>query len=147
VRKLSEDLKPQAHFVDYAPPAFIAFRDGAYLQLSMNTDLEQPAGSSQYRAAALAFDTHVSHILRATSKYFHDNPQFDGVDFSTTVHQSGQGSSWSVEYVVTLTSLLCYERYECTGQELINRSIVLINGERVALDLQKAEAETIATKQ
>jgi hypothetical protein len=147
VRKLTDDLKSQAHFVDYAPPAFIAFRDGAYLQLSMNTDLDQPSGSSQYRAAALAFDTHISHILRATSKYFHDNPQFDGVDFSTTVHQPGQGSSWSVEYVVTLTALVCYERYECTGQELINRSVVLINGERVALDLQKAEAETIAAKQ
>ena len=42
----------------------------------------------------------------------------------------------------TFPALLCYEKYECTGQELINRSIVLINGERVALDLQRAEAET-----
>src|SRR6476469_1176285 len=90
VRSLSDDLKAQAHFVDYAPPAFIAFHDGAYLQLSMNTELDEPAGASQYRAAALAFDTHISHILRAVSKYFHDNPQFEGVDFSNTVRQPGQ---------------------------------------------------------
>jgi hypothetical protein len=147
VHSLTNDLKQQAHFVDYAPPAFIAFRDGAYLQLSMNTELDEPAGSSQYKAAALAFDSHISHMLRAVSKYFHDNPQFEGVDFSTTVRQAGQGSGRSVEYVVTFPALLCYERYECTGQELINRSVVLINGERVALDLQKAEAETVATAQ
>ena len=147
IHSLTNDLKPQAHFVDYAPPAFIAFRDGAYLQLSMNTELDDPAGSSQYKAAALAFDSHISHMLRAVSKYFHDNPQFEGVDFSTTVRQTGQGTSRSVEYVVTFPALLCYERYECTGQELINRSVVLINGERVALDLQKAEAESVATAQ
>jgi len=147
VRSLSDDLKAQAHFVDYAPPAFIAFHDGAYLQLSMNTELDEPAGASQYRAAALAFDTHISHILRAVSKYFHDNPQFEGVDFSTTVRQPGQANSRSVEYVVNFPALLCYEKYECTGQELINRSIVLINGERVALDLQRAEAETVAATQ
>src|SRR5205823_5281734 len=77
VQRLSADLKEQAHFVDYAPPSFIAFHDGAYLQLSMNTELEQPAGSSRYRVAALAFDNHIAHLLRPAAKYFHDNPQFE----------------------------------------------------------------------
>jgi hypothetical protein len=56
-------------------------------------------------------------------------------------HQPGQSGSQSVEFVVSFATLLCYEKYDCTGQELINRSMVLINGERVALDLQLAEAE------
>ena len=81
LQRLVPELKQQAHFVDYAPPAFIAFHDGAYLQLSMNTDLEQPAGSSQYRVAAMAFEGHISHMLRPVGKYFHDNPQFDGSGF------------------------------------------------------------------
>lgn len=143
-QKLVRDLKAQAHFVDYAPPAFIAFHDGAYLQLNVTTDLDQPA-SSQYRIAALAFDTHISHLLRPVSRYFRDNPQFDGVDFSTTVHLAGQPSAESVEFVTPLPALACYEKYDCTGQELINRSIVLINGERVELDLQKAESEAGAS--
>ncbi len=142
-QKLVKDLNAQAHFVAYAPPAFIAFRDAAYLQLNLSTDLDRPA-SSQYRIAALAFDTHVSHLLRPVSKYFHDNPQFEGIDFSTTVHQAGQAGSESVEFVIPLAALVCYERYDCTGQELINRSIVLINGERVELDLQKAESDAAA---
>jgi hypothetical protein len=141
IQKLVAELTAPAHFVSYAPPAFIGFHDGAYLQLSVSTDLEQPAGSSQYRIAALAFDTHISHLLRPVNRYFHDNPQFDGVDFSTTVHQSAQPASESVEFVVPFAVLNCYEKYDCTGQELINRSIVLINGERVTLDLQKAESE------
>ncbi|HLY99528.1 MAG TPA: hypothetical protein VKT33_10755 [Candidatus Angelobacter sp.] len=144
LERMVADLKPQAHFVDYAAPAFIAFHEGAYLQLSMTTELEQPAGPSQYRIAALAFDQHIAHLLRPIAKYFHGNPQFEGIDLSTTVHQAVQPATQSVEFVVPLNTLACYEKYDCTGQELINRSIVLINGERVTLDLQKAENDTTA---
>lgn len=147
LQRLVPDLKLQAHFVDYAPPAFIAFHDGTYLQLSMNTDLEQPAGPSQYRIAAMAFETHISHVLRPVARYFHESPQFDGVDFTTTVHQSVQPNSMSIEFVVPFSALACYEKYDCTGQELINSSIVLINGERVALDLQRAEADANLSSQ
>lgn len=141
VQRLVSELKPQAHLVDYAPPSFIAFRDGAYLQLNMTTELEQPAGSSQYKVAAMAFESHISHLVRPVTKYFHDNPQFEGIDFSTSVHQSVQPSGISVEFVVPFSALACYEKYDCTGQDLINRSAILINGERVTLDLERAEAE------
>lgn len=140
IQKLSADLKDAAHFVSYAPPAFIGFRDGAYLQLNIITELEKSADSSQYRMAALAFDNHISHLLRPVAKYFHDNPQFEGIDFSTTVHPGEQAAAVSVEFVMPFSALVCYEKYDCTGQELINRSVVLINGERVQLDLLRAEA-------
>jgi hypothetical protein len=143
IQQMVPALDAQAHFIKYAPPAFIAFHNGAYLQLNLTTEMEQPAGSSQYRIAALAFDTHVSHLLRPVSKYFHDDLQFDGIDFSTTVHQAGQSGVESVEFVVPFGALNCYAKYDCTGQDLINRSIVLINGERVTLDLQQAEADGV----
>jgi hypothetical protein len=145
VQRLVHEVGQQANFVDYAPPAFIAFHNGVYLQLSMNTDLDQPSGQSQYRIAALAFESHISHLLRPVSKQFHDNPEFDGVDFTTTVHQAAQPASLSVEFVVPFPALVCYEKYDCTGQEVINRSMVLINGERVSLDLQRAETDVNAT--
>ncbi|HEU4413646.1 MAG TPA: hypothetical protein VFT65_02600 [Candidatus Angelobacter sp.] len=144
LQRLVPDLKAQAHLVDYARPEFIAFHDGAYLQLNMVTDLEQPAGSSQYKIAAMAFESHISHLVRPVAKYFHDNPQFEGIDFSTTVHQTVQPTSVSVEFLTPFAALACYEKYDCTGQDLINRSIVLINGERVTLDLQRAEADVAA---
>ena len=144
VQKLTAELTSQANFVPYAPPAFIAFRDGAYLQLNLNTDLEPSEGGSQYRIAALAFDSHISHLLRPVSRYFVGGQQFEGIDFSTTVHQGTHSHPLSVEFVVPFLTLSCYEKYNCTGQDLINRSVVLINGERVSLDLQKAEAEVRA---
>jgi hypothetical protein len=142
VQRLLVDLREQARFVDYAPPAFIAFHDGAYLQLNVNTQLDRPAGSSQYRIAALAFETHISHLLRPVLRYFPDHPQFDGIDFSTTVRQPAESPSQSVEFVVPFSALQCYAKYDCTGQELISRSIVLINGERVTLDLERAESDS-----
>ena len=45
----------------------------------------------------------------------------------------------AVEFIFPTTALLCYERFDCTGQQLINLAFVLINGERVSLDLQSAE--------
>jgi hypothetical protein len=141
LQRMVPELKAQAHLVDYAPPSFIAFRDGAYLQLNMITELEQPAGPSQYKVAAMAFESHISHLARPVAKYFHDNPQFEGIDFSTSVHQPVQPNSVSVEFVVPFSALACYEKYDCTGQDLINRSVILINGERVALDLERAEAD------
>jgi hypothetical protein len=146
LERLLLDLKEPAHFVEYAPPAFIAFHDGAYLQLNLNTQLERPAGSSQYRVAALAFESHISHLLRPVSKYFLDHPQFDGIDFSTTVHQPADSAGESVEFVVPFSALHCYARYDCTGQELISRSIILINGERVTLDLQRAESDSAGVR-
>jgi hypothetical protein len=145
-RKLVAELDAQAHFVQYAPPAFVAFHDGAYLQLNVTTNLEQPAGTSQYRIAALAFDAHIAHLLRPVSRYFHDDPQFEGIDFSTTVHPLEMSRGESVEFVVPLAALICYEKYDCTGQELIKRSIVLINGEPVTLDLMKAESDFNAVR-
>jgi hypothetical protein len=143
VQRMLSEIKAEARFVDYAPPSFIAFHDGAYLQLNLTTELAHPAGSSQYRIAALAFDTHVAHLLRPVWKYFPNNPQFDGIDFSTTIHQTAEPNSESVEFVVPLSALNCYAKYDCTGQELINRSIVLINGERVSLDLERSESGAI----
>jgi hypothetical protein len=45
----------------------------------------------------------------------------------------------AVEFFFPLSALRCYESYECTGQQSINAGTVLINGERVGLDLWIAE--------
>jgi hypothetical protein len=139
--KLVTELGSQAHFVGYAPPAFIPFRKGAYLQISLKTDLQAGVGASQYRLAALAFDGHIAHLIRSVLGYLPQQDDFDGIDFSTTIAPGGD-RAMSVEFIVPVAVLRCYESYDCTGQQLINGSFVLINGERVSLDLQSAEAES-----
>jgi hypothetical protein len=144
-----KELEPQAHFVSYAAPNFIAFRQSIFLELSLNTKLSENAGGSRYRMAAMAFDDHIAHLVRPVLGYFKPDPkqdlQFDGVGFSTTIHLTnakGQDTAGSeaVEFFFPMESLRCYESYDCTGQQLIDAGTVLINGERVSLDLQISES-------
>jgi len=141
--KLVKELDPQAHFVTYTAPSFVAFRQGIYLELSVNTSLPESAGGSRYKLAAMAFDDHLAHLIRPLLAYFKDEQKFDGISFSTSVHLAGKSAaastSQAVEFFFPFTALRCYEKYDCTGQQLIDAGTVLINGERVALDLQIAE--------
>jgi len=143
IDQIVKELDPQVHFVAYAPPKFVAFRQGIYLELSLNSTLPASAAGSRYKLAAMAFDDHIAHLVRPLLSYFKEEQKFDGVGFSTTVHLAGKaasGTSEAVEYYFPLSSLRCYEKYDCTGQQLLDAGTVLINGERVALDLQIAEA-------
>jgi hypothetical protein len=143
LNEMVKGVEPQAHFVPYASPSFIAFRNGVYLELSISTTLAESRTSSRYRLAALAFDDHVAHLIRPVLGYFRDDSQFDGLGFSSTLHLSTKpgaaANSQAVEFFFPFAALRCYERYDCTGQQLIDAGAVLINGERVSLDLQTAE--------
>jgi hypothetical protein len=139
-----KEIDAQAHFVSYAPPAMVAFRKGAYLEFSVTTALPVAAGGSRYKMAALAFDDHIGHLLRPVMAYYKGELDFDGFAFSTTIHlqdkpPASQGDE-AVEFFFPTSALRCYETYDCTGQQLIDQASVLINGERVSLDLQGAEA-------
>jgi hypothetical protein len=142
LNRMVRDLDSSARFVGYAPPSFINFHKGAYLQLSITTPLPAGAAGSRYRLAALAFDEHIAHLIRPVMAYFKEDPKFNGVDFSTSIRLEGAAEasgSVAVEYIFSIAALRRYEQYDCTGQELIASGFVLVNGERVSLDLQSAE--------
>ena len=142
IDRMVQELEAQAHFVHYAPPAFIPFHKGLYLQLSVTTTLPQTTEGSQYHLAALAFDQHIAHLIRPVLAYFKDCADFDGIDFSTTVRldQHTGGSALAVELIFPRKGLSAYADFDSTGQQLIDGSFVLINGERVSLNLQAAES-------
>jgi len=139
-----KELDSQAHFVSYATPAIVAFRKDAYLEFSLSTTLPASATGSRYKMSALAFDDHIAHLIRPVMAYFKGDLDFDGIAFSTTIHQADKSASTqgneAVEFFFPTAALRCYETYDCTGQQLIDEGSVLINGERVSLDLQNAEA-------
>jgi len=144
--RMAQEINAQAHFVRYAPPAFIPFHNWLYLQLSVTTTLPESAAGSQYKLAALAFDRHIAHLIRPTLEYFkEDRRDFDGIDFSTSIRlggdpNSGGGSPVAVEFIFPMNMLRTYKQFDATGQQLIDSGFVLVNGERVSLDLQSAEA-------
>jgi len=139
---LVKGLDREAHFFAYAPPTFIGFRQGAYLQLSFSTTLDTPPGTSRYKQAALAFDEHVSHLIRPMLDFFPPEVDFDGVDFSSVIRlKSDESKTETVEFFFPYRTMRCFANYECTGQQLINSGTVLVNGERSELDLQIAEGK------
>ena len=142
IDRMVKSLDKEAHFFPYAPPSFVAFRQGAYLQLSINTQLDAPSGTSRYKQAALAFDDHISHLIRPLLEFFPGAVDFDGVDFSSVIHvKNGDDKTQSVEFFLPVRMMRCFAGYDCTGQQLINSGTVLINGERSELDLQVAEGK------
>jgi hypothetical protein len=154
IDKIVAEMDGQANFVSYAPPSVVSFRKGAYLEFSVNSKLPVNMAGSQYKLAALAFDEHIAHLVRPIAFQFQGDTPIDGIAFSTTIHAGGAttpaatGSrpatsdvTQAVEFFLPLESLRCYESYDCTGQQLIDAGAILINGERVSLDLQTAEAD------
>ncbi|HME08878.1 MAG TPA: hypothetical protein VKG25_17600 [Bryobacteraceae bacterium] len=143
--RMVRELDSSAHFVAYSPPVIVAFHQASYLQLSVTTSLAPPAVGSQYRIAALAFDNHISHLIRPVLAFFKESPNFEGIVFSSTVKIPGKtpdsSVTQSVEFFLPFVELRRYENYDITGQQLINSGYVLINGERVGLDLQSAESD------
>jgi hypothetical protein len=144
----------QAKFVSYAPPSVVSFRKGAYLEFSVDSKLPVTVAGSRYKLAALAFDDHIAHLVRPIAFQFQGDTPIDGIAFSTTIHTGTatasaaagnktavSGETQAVEFFLPLESLRCYESYDCTGQQLIDAGAILINGERVSLDLQTAEGD------
>jgi hypothetical protein len=141
IDRMVKGLDPEAHFLAYVSPTFIGFRRSAYLQLSFRTSLDAPDTSSRYKLAALAFDEHVSHLIRPLLDYFPPEVDFDGVDFSSTIHFDAESKAEAVEFFFPFRMMRCFANYDCTGQQLLDSGTVVINGERSALDLQVAEGK------
>ncbi len=139
IDRIVHEMDADAHFISYAPPVLVPFHGMSYLQLSITTNLTPQDAGSQYHIAALAFDRHVSHLIRPLVAMLPADPEFDGIVFSSTVRMAQ--ASQSVEFFLPLAELRRFEKYDITGQQLINSGFVLINGERVGLELQSAEAD------
>lgn len=130
------------HFVDYAPPSFVIFKNQIYLQVT----LHNPAGfdrnaSSIYKRAAQSFDLFLAPLLKAFLDGAPGGTQSAGMAI-TVVNDLVSGaahSSEAIEFVCPLRPLQEFANGETTTQDLINQSVVFVNGVRIGLNLQQAE--------
>lgn len=139
---LAQEGVSKFHFVDYAPPSFVIFRNRIYLQLTMrNSNVFDKNTTSIYKRAAQSFDLFLAPQLRSLLDKIPAGAEFDGFDVTVlndlTSHP--KPSSEAVEFVCPLLSLRQFSEAEITNQDLINQSTVMVNGVRIALDLQKVE--------
>jgi hypothetical protein len=134
--------KEKLHFVDYAPPSFGLYQNEIVLQLTLRNTLQFPQDSgSIYKRAAQSFDLFLARELKEILDKAPAVEAFEGYDV-TVLNQLGpdaQGSSEAVEYISPQKALRQFVNAEITGQQLIDQSMVLVNGVRIALNLQLVE--------
>ncbi len=129
-------------FVDYAPPSFVIFRNQIVLQLTLRNPLSfDKETSSIYKRAAQSFDLFLAPQLKALLEKIPVDGEIQGVDITLLNQLSGKprSSSEGLEFICPLKALHQFADADITNQELINRSVVLVNGVRIALNLQQVE--------
>jgi hypothetical protein len=130
------------HFVQYAPPAFVIFRNQIVLQLTLrNPNTFDKEVTSIYKRAARSFDLFLAPQLKSILERIPDDAELGGLDISILNDLTGTAghSSEAVEFVCPLRAIRKFSDADITNQELINQSVVLVNGVRISLNLQQVE--------
>jgi hypothetical protein len=130
------------HFLDYAPPTFMIFRDQIALQMTLRNSIQfGPAKGSIYKRAAQSFDLFLAPQLRDLSDRISPDLEFQLFDFSVLnkLSPGAKGTSEAIEFICPRTALKQFVNAEITNQQLLDQSVILVNGLRIALNLQLVE--------
>jgi hypothetical protein len=130
------------HFVDYAPPAFVIFRDKMVLQITLRNSIHfGPVKGSIYKRAAQSFDLFLAPQLKDLSDQIAPDLEFQLFDFSVLnkLSPGAKGASEAIEFICPRTALKQFVNAEITNQQLLDQSVILVNGVRIALNLQLVE--------
>jgi hypothetical protein len=130
------------HFVDYAPPTFVVFHDQMALQLTLRNSIQfGPVKGSIYKRAAQSFDLFLAPLLKDLSDRISPDLEFQLYDFSVLnkLSPGPKGTSEAIEFICPRTALKQFVNAEITNQQLLDQSFILVNGVRIALNLQLVE--------
>jgi hypothetical protein len=122
-------------------PSLALFRNSLYLQFTLrNPQIFDKDKTSLYKRAALSFDTFLAPHLSDLVSRVPTISGLKGLDITILVSTSANGpSSEAVEFVCPLTALRRFVAYEISNQDLIEESLVIVNGVRISLNLQQVE--------
>ena len=141
---LATEGKAKYQFVDYDPPAFVVVNKELALQMTLRNALHFDAEkTSIYKRAAQTFDLFLAPKLKDILASVPKDANFDYYDFSVVnLFATAPGAkerSEAVEFVLPKNLAQQFADSEITNQFLIDKSQVLINGVRIALNLQLVE--------
>ncbi len=139
---LAKEGATKFHFVDYAPPTFMIFRDQIALQMTLRNSIQfGPAKGSIYKRAAQSFDLFLAPQLKDLSDRISPDIEFQLLDFSVLnkLSPGAKGASEAIEFICPRATLKQFVNAEITNQQLLDQSIILVNGVRIALNLQLVE--------
>jgi hypothetical protein len=137
---LKEDAS-QFHLVSYAPPSFALYHKQLVLQLTLRSPLSfDKATSSIYKRAAQSFDLFLAPQLKLLVPRLPLERQVDALDFSV-LNRLGveKDSSEAIEFICPLKPVRSFIEDEISSQDLIDQSLVIVNGVRISLHLEAVE--------
>jgi hypothetical protein len=113
--------------------------DQKLLHFTMQNTLSFEKGeSSIYKRAAQSFDLFLAPELKGISKNLPTDASLDALHFSV-LNNVGAEKSETIEYICPMDSMRAFVENKITSQDLINKSMVLVNGVRIGLTLQLVE--------
>jgi len=139
---LAKEGAAKFHFVPYAPPTFMLFHDQIALQMTLKNSLQfGPTKGSIYRRAAQSFDLFLAPFLKDISERISPDVEFQLFDFSVLnkLSPGAKETSEAIEFISPRKALRQFVNAEITNQQLLDQSVVLVNGVRIALNLQLVE--------
>jgi hypothetical protein len=141
---LSKEGQAQYGFVDYDPPSFVVVSKQMVLQMTLkNSNRFDPEKANIYKRAAQTFDLFVAPKMKDVLDRIPNDLRVDYYDFSVVnplVPTSlGKERSEAVEFLFPRDLAQKFANGEITNQDLIDKSQVLVNGVRIALNLQLVE--------
>jgi hypothetical protein len=139
---LAKEGATKFHFVDYAPPTFMVFRDQIALQMTLRNSLQfGSAKGSIYKRAAQSFDLFLAPQMKDLSDRISQDVEFQFLDFSVLnkLSPGPKGTSEAIEFICPRAAVKRFVNAEITNQQLLDQSIILVNGVRIALNLQLVE--------
>jgi hypothetical protein len=139
---LAKEGAAKFHFVDYAPPTFVIFHEQMALQMTLKNSLEfGPVKSSIYKRAAQSFDLFLAPQLKDLSGKIGADVEFQLYDLSVLnkLTPGVKGTSEAIEFICPRAALRQFVNAEITNQQLLDQSVILVNGVRIALNLQLVE--------
>jgi hypothetical protein len=139
---LAKEGATKFHFVDYAPPTFMVFRDQIALQMTLRNSIQfGPVKGSIYKRAAQSFDLFLAPQLKDLSDRISPDLEFQLFDFSVLnkLSPGAKGTSEAIEFICPRSALKQFVNADITNQQLLDQSVVLVNGVRIALNLQLVE--------
>jgi hypothetical protein len=139
---LAKEGATKYHFLDYAPPTFMVFHDQLALQMTLRNSIQfGSVKGSIYKRAAQSFDLFLAPQLRDLSDLVSPDMEFQLFDFSVLNKLSlgAKGTSEAIEFICPRIALKQFVNANITNQQLLDQSIILVNGVRIALNLQLVE--------
>jgi len=124
---------------DAVLPSLESSGEQRQLHYTLQNTLSFDSGrSSIYKRAAQSFDLFLAPELKEIAKRVPADAKVDALHFSV-LNQLGAWKNETVEFICPIESMRSFVENKITTQDLINKSIVLVNGVRIGVDLQLVE--------